>query len=199
MTSPLDRLPPSLRARVEQELQPGERVVWAGVPGAVGEALPTLPLFLFGVGWSSIAFTFAGVAVASAIAEASPKQMPPGMGAFFTLFSLPFVLAGIAMLGLPLYTAFKAMLTAHAVTDRRLLSVVGGPWKSVEVRVADALTFLHRRDGRQGRGTLRLGLGVERDSDGDPRSVEIAWRAIPEAREAEEAIRALAAKAGRRV
>ena len=40
---------------------------------------------------------------------------------------------------------------------------------------------------------------MERDSDGDPRAVEIAWRAVPEVREAEEAVRALAAKAGRTI
>jgi hypothetical protein len=199
MTSPLDRLPPSLRVRVERELLPGERVVWAGVPGALGEALPTLPLFVFGIGWSSIAFTFAGVAVASVLAEPSPKAMQPGMGAFFTLFSLPFVAVGVVLLALPFYAALKAMLTAHAVTDRRLLTVVGGRWNTVEARSADALTFLQRRDGKHGRGTLRLGLGMERDSDGDPRAVEIAWRAVPEVREAEEAVRALAARAGRTI
>ena len=199
MTSPLDRLPPSLRARVERELQPGKEVVWAGVPGSLGEALPTLPLFIFGIGWSSIAFTFAGVAIAGDIGEPSPKQMAPGMGAFFTLFSLPFVAVGVVLLGLPFHAALRAMLTAHAVTDRRLLTVVDWRWNTVEARVADALTFLQRRDGKQGRGTLRLGLGVERDSDGEPRSVEIGWRAVPEVREAEAAVRELAGKAGRTV
>jgi hypothetical protein len=199
MTSPLDRLPPSLRARVERELLPGEEVVWAGVPGSLGEALPTLPLFVFGLGWSSISFTFAGVAVASALAEPSSKSMQPGMAAFFTLLSLPFVAVGVILLALPFYTALRAMLTAHAVTDRRLLTVTGGRWNTVEARPADTLTFLHRRDGKHGRGSLRLGLGMERDSDGDNRSIEIAWRAVPAVREAEEAIRALAARAGRTI
>lgn len=190
-------LPPTLVQRVEAELQPGEEVRWAGVPGWLASALPTLPLFVFGIAWSSLTFTFEGVAIASLLAPASPASMGPGMGAVFLVFGLPFVAVGIALLGLPVFEAVRAMMTAHVVTDRRIITVRGGPWKSTEIRPVAALTFAQRRDHASGRGTLRLGFGVEVDSDGDPRSIQVAWRGIPAVREAESAVRVLAAAAGR--
>jgi hypothetical protein len=193
----LNALPPTLAQRVEAELQPGEDVRWAGVPGWFSSALPTFPLFLFGIAWSSLTFTFEGVAIASLLSPGAPTSMGPGMGAIFLVFGLPFVAVGVALLGLPLFTAFRAMMTAHVVTDRRIVTVQGGPWKSVEVRPVAALTFAARRDHSAGRGTLRLGFGVEVDSDGDPRSIQVAWRGIPAVRDAEAAVRQLAAASGR--
>ncbi|MFO1150311.1 MAG: hypothetical protein U1E62_18190 [Alsobacter sp.] len=202
MIGTLDALPPSLRRRVEAELQPGERVLWAGMPSPLSALLPSLFLFVFGIGWSSLTFTWEAVAVRALLGGASSDKapgMPGGMGVMFALFGIPFVLVGIALLGAPFFVALQAMMTAHVVTDRRLLTVTGGPWKQVESRDPGALTFLRRRDHRNGRGTLRLGFGTTRDSDGDARSVETSWAGVAEVRQAEEAVRELARSVGRKV
>ena len=193
----LNALPPTLAQRVASELQPGEAVLWAGVPGWLSSTLPTLPLFLFGIAWSSLTFSFEGAAIASILSPSHPASMGTGMGVLFLIFGLPFVAVGITLLGLPFFEALRAMMTAHVVTDRRLVTVRGGPWKSVEIRPVAALTFVRRRDQAGGRGNLRLGFGVEVDGDGDPRSVEVAWRGVPEVRKAEGAVRETAARAGR--
>jgi hypothetical protein len=202
MIGSLDALPLSLRRRVEAELQPGERILWAGMPSPVRALLPSLFLFVFGVGWSSLTFTWEYIAVRSMLIgrpAGEEANMPSGMGVMFALFGIPFVLVGVALLSAPFFVALQAMMTTHVVTDRRLLTVTGGPWKQVETRDPGALTFLNRRDHRNGRGTLRLGFGTTRDSDGDARSVETAWAGIPDVRQAEEAVRELARKVGRTV
>jgi hypothetical protein len=200
---PLDAIPPSLRRRVEAELQPGETPLWAGMPDPLRSALPLLFLFVFGIGWSSIAFSFEGVALAGLFAG---RPGPDGSGnlhgwtaLMMALFGLPFVAIGVGLLASPFVAAIRAMLTAHVVTNKRLLTVVGGPWPSVESRTGGSLTFVRRRDARAGHGTLRLGFGTERDSDGDPRSVEVPWIGIPGVRDAEGAVRQLAEASGRRL
>ncbi|WP_293860414.1 hypothetical protein [uncultured Alsobacter sp.] len=197
MSDALNTLPPTLAQRVAGELQPGEAVRWAGVPGWFSSALPTLPLFVFGIAWSSLTFSFEGAAVASILAPGAPSSMGTGMGILFLIFGLPFVAVGVVLLGLPFFEATRALMTAHVVTDRRLITVHGGPWRSVEIRPVAALTFVVRRDHDDQRGTLRLGFGVEVDGDGDPRSVQVSWRGVPAVRAAEDAVRALAAQAGR--
>jgi hypothetical protein len=201
MIGTLDALPLSLRRRVEAELQPGERILWAGMPSPLRALLPSLFLFAFGVGWSSLTFTWEYVAVRAMLFGAQDKgpSMPGGMGIMFAVFGIPFVLIGIGMLGAPFFVALQAMMTGHVVTDRRLLTVTGGPWKQVESRLPEALTFLRRRDHRQGRGSLRLGFGTFRDSEGDARSIETTWAGIPDVRQAEEAVRELARSVGRKV
>ena len=200
MTAALSRLAPSLRRRVEAELKPGERVLWAGMPGPLQSLLPSLLLFVFGVGWSSLAFTWETVAIAGALGLGSETGgMSRGMAADFAVFGLPFVAVGVGLMGAPFYAALRAFLTAHVVTDRRLLTVTGGSRASVESRSPDRLTTLSRRDGPAGRGTLRLGYGTEKDSDGDTRSIEDRWPDVPDVALAEDAVRSLAASVGRTI
>ncbi|MHB2168395.1 hypothetical protein [Alsobacter sp. R-9] len=200
MSADLDRLPPSLRRRVAAELQPGETVRWAGSPGIVRAVLPTLFLFGFGLAWSSLTFTWEAIAVASLFASAGDRQaVPPGLSVVLAIFGLPFVAIGVALLASPAYAGLRAMLTAHAVTDRRLLTVVGGPWPSTESRAPASLTYLHRSEGASGRGTLRLGFGTETDSDGSTTRIEARWPGVPAVRDAEAAVRDLARSVGRQI
>lgn len=200
MTADLSRLAPSLRRRVEAELKPGERVLWAGMPGPMRSVLPSLLLFVFGVGWSSLAFTWEAIAIAGVLGIGGEAGgLSRGMAAVFAVFGLPFVAIGVGLVGAPFYVALRAFLTAHVVTDRRLLTVTGGSRASVESRSPDQLTFLRRRDGSAGRGTLRLGFGTEKDSDGDTRSIEERWPDVPDVALAEDAVRALAASVGRSI
>ncbi len=201
MLHPLEFLPLSLRRRVEAELQPGESVLYAGMPGPVAEALPTLIGFVFGVGWSSIAFTWEYIALAALFQDAPGGKpgMPPGLGVVFAIFGIPFVAIGVAMLAAPFVAALRALQTVHLVTDRRLVTIKGRPGASVETRLPEALTFLRRSGSVADRGTLRLGFGTYRDSDGDARSIETRWAGIARVGEAEEAIRRLARSVNRTV
>lgn len=196
---PLRQLPPSLQDRLRDALRPGEAVLYAGMPGVTASMRQTLVGFVFGIGWSAIAFTFQGVAIASLFSSDPVKGMGTGMGLVFCLFALPFTIIGIGLLAWPFHAAWTALLTVHAVTDRRLLTVTGGRHPSVESRSAQALTFVHRVAAGRGRGTLRLGFGTERDSDGDPRAVEVRWPGIPAVDQAEEAVRLLAASMNRTI
>ena len=102
---------------------------------------------------------------------------------------IPFVLVGLGMLVAPFLSIRKTRNTAHAVTDARVLNIYGGKDAGVESYKLSAINFVKRRDRRDGSGSLEIGYGVEKDSDGDTRPLTIEWTGIPDAKRAEAIIR----------
>lgn len=195
MTLALSRLTVSLHRRVVNELQPDEKVLWAGMPSPWRTALMTTPIFIFGVAWSS--FTFGWEWIALNVAWAAFFQEPPQGGAgvplimalIFPIFGIPFVLIGIGMLGAPFYAAFKTMCTAHVVTSERLLTVISWPFEEVSSHPVTKVQSLNRKDRRGGRGSLKISFGSRRDSDGDTVETAEWWAGCADVRGAEDAIR----------
>ncbi len=110
------------------------------------------------------------------------------MGWFFALFSLPFIGIGLGLLFAPLHAFAKQRHAVHAITNERIMTVYSKPFAATESYAASKLTFLHRQDLRDNRGSLRIGYGTDRDSDGDIRRLEVTWTAVKDARRAELAI-----------
>ena len=193
MSQDLYELPADLRQALNSELQPGERVLYAGQPDWRAEWGKLTALFLFGLFWSAIAFVFFGVSAASllGIAPMMSKGQPADiwMQLFIFVFSLPFVAIGLVFLAAPFLGIRKSRRTVHAVTDVRLLNVFGGPQGGAESYKLEAINVVKRRDLKDGFGSLSIGYGVEKDSDGDPRPLTLDWSGIPDAKRSEAIIR----------
>lgn len=190
----LASLPADLRSAVSQELQNGERVLYAGLPDWRGGWRDLVTVIVFGLAWSAISFTIFSFVIGLGFnipPWGGPKNVPAPLWATIgmTLFLLPFVGIGILMLTAPFSMISKSRRTAHVVTDARLLTVVSGSGKSTESIKLDAVNFIRRKDYRSGAGNLKIAYGVEKDSDGDPRPLTIDWYRVPDARLAESIIR----------
>jgi hypothetical protein len=186
-------LPYEIRRELEQRLDPGERVAYAGLPDwrAGWGSLATITLF--GAGWSAITLFLTAQLVKSALglapfhingAPASRWGTIP-----FLLFMIPFLAIGLGCLAAPLLAAINRGRTVHAVTDRRLLTLRTGRWQRVESHMLSTVNSTRVRLGRDGRGSLTIGYGVTRDSDGDPKPLTLHWAGIPDAAAADAAIR----------
>ncbi|MGQ0457244.1 MAG: hypothetical protein ACT4OU_09295 [Hyphomicrobium sp.] len=193
MSADLVKLPAELRKQVAKETAPGERVLYAGRPDWRAERGMLITLFLFGVFWSAISMLFFGFSAASLLGVApmlsDGKPVGLGMQLFFFFFSLPFVAIGAVVLVLPFLAIRKANNTAHVITDARVLSVSIGKDAGVDSYKFAAINYVTRRDRRNGTGSLTIGYGVARDSDGDTRPLTLDWSGIPDAKRAEAILR----------
>lgn len=174
------------------ELQPGERLHYVAQPNWRAEWGKLIVIFLFGVFWSSISFVFFGLSAGSLLGlfPVTNGGHPAGLGLriFLLIFSLPFVAIGLALLAAPYTGIRKSRRTVHAVTETRLLNVYGAPFSGAESYHIRTINFVQRSDRRDGSGSLSIGYGVERDSDGDPRALTLDWTGIPEPKRAEATI-----------
>jgi hypothetical protein len=184
-------LPADLERAVTDELAAGERIVWGVQPLARRFLLQTLPVVVFGVPWTAFS-VFWTVMAAGGVASAGAA----GWWAWiFPLWGVPFVLVGLAMLSAP-YGAWRgARRTLYLVTDRRALAFTAKGRAAIEVRAfaPDALGALRRVQRPDGSGDLFFARDEWRDSDGDRRTADVGFTAVPDVRAAEEAVRHLAA------
>lgn len=186
-------LPPSLRARVMAALEPGETLLYVGMPTPLRTMRPLLPAAVFAVLWTAFSAIFSivgAMTVWQAMTEADAKT-PLALGLFFFGIGTLFSLIGLAMFSMPFRQLWRAAVTAHAVSDRRLISVTGRPFAGVEIVAASEVRRIERRDHADGRGTLVLGLNAETDSDGDRVERSAIWHGLLNPRAAEAAIAAL--------
>jgi hypothetical protein len=186
------RLPQEVQRRLQAELAPGERLLYAGQPDWRAEWGKYLVMTLFGIGWMSICGPLAFFVWAEALGfpvSAPGKGMPYGLAIFFALFTIPFLLIGFACLAAPFQAIRNSVRTVHAVTDQRILTTTAGKAVKVDSCKLAAVNFIKRHDARNGSGSLSIGYGVEKDSDGDPRPLTQEWPGIPDVRRAETLIR----------
>jgi hypothetical protein len=189
----LNKLPNDLRNAATAALQPGERILFAAQPDWRSGWLGLLATFSFGAFWLSIAMMFF-VGSGASLLGISPmlsKGKPAGFGLslFMFLFSLPFVAIGLGFLAAPFLAMRKARATVHLITDDRLINISIGRDTNIESFPFKKINFVKRRSRANGSGTLEIGYGVERDSDGDPRPLTFDWSGIPDATQAEALIR----------
>jgi hypothetical protein len=182
-------LPEPIRQRVEAELRPGEGVRWVEqpIPGRV--AWTALPTFLFAIPWTAFALFWTwGAWGATCGGKLTPEAR------MFPLFGIPFVLVGLGLFSSPLWLMLGAKRTVYLVTDRRAVVIRGGWAGNVTVRSFEPEKLMDlRRDQREdGSGDLVFGQDVKVGSKGREYTVDYGFIAVPNAREAEEYVRALA-------
>ena len=184
-------LPREVATMVGSELQPGERITWAGQPIPRFFARRSIGAVLFGIPWTAFAIFW--------IAGASGFKWPDfshGAG-LFPLFGVPFVLIGFGMLSTPYWMRRKARRTAYVITDRRALILDGGAWRSVTVRSFEPkrLGDFRRVQRTDGSGDLIFERTWATDSEGYKQSTDHGFLAIRNVREVESLIRQLSKSA----
>jgi hypothetical protein len=130
---------------VSGQLQPGEKIIWAGKPDPWTAASPRIFPLAFLTLWTGV--------VLSAAWHVYYEPKPSQSGGFGFIIVVPMI--GIGAFGL--YRALRALLdcwsTAYALTDRRLIIATGGRTQSF---TAAALGELSRTGDAQ-RGSLVFG------------------------------------------
>jgi hypothetical protein len=188
MNSPLPRPPAfpwSLRQLIERELAPGEQIVWSGMPIPRFFTGNSTAAFLFAIPWTAFAVFW--------MVEASGATSGCGQGRdYFHLFGLPFVLIGLGLLGSPLWTYRKALKTAYVITDRRAITFEGGRSTTIRSYPPDRLHAVYRKERRNGTGDVILHREIRRDSEGGPHTEELGFLQVPNPREIEQLLQALA-------
>jgi hypothetical protein len=204
----LTLLPPDVRSRIQSELDSGERLLWAGQPDPKRYARLSLGIVLFGLPWTAFALFWIFMASGGfwGLFDGG-MDFPRDSGPFqlisicFPLFGLPFVLIGLGMLTAPHWAKRKALRTAYAVTDRRVILLEAGFWNSITTRtyMPPQLQRMTRTERPDGSGNLILEDYTWRDSDGDRRHGQHGLMAIDRVRDVEELIRANLLKPNQRV
>jgi hypothetical protein len=154
-------LPPDVNTRVQSELQPGERLVWAGQPNPRAYARGSWVISIFGVVFTAFAAFWILMAGGFAwFAGGAVSDHAGGSGAVFAcfpLFGVPFLLIGIALLFAPVWTRRAARRAVYAITDRRAIAWQARPFGSeltVRSFAPAELTQITRVERADGTGDL---------------------------------------------
>jgi hypothetical protein len=194
------QLPPSLKSFAEREFL-GERMLWAARPDKRIAGLLSFGIWLFAIPWTAFALFWTAFPM-SALFEmytgvniGAPKGTPPIIMWVFAIFGVPFVLVGIGMLLAPFAAIRSGWRTLYVLTNKRLAVLEGGRTVHVVNIRPDEISGLSRKEGPDGRGTLTVHQGFERDSDGDKVEKKTELGVIADVRKVEEMVAALKAKA----
>jgi hypothetical protein len=119
-------------------LEPGERLLWSGRPNALRYAQARGGINLI-IGFAVLVFAQVWTARAS------------GDGSQFAWVGAIFFLIALALLLSPLWRMWRGLRTVYGLTDRRALTVVGGPFPR---RISVPLHQIHSVELRQRPGNL---------------------------------------------
>lgn len=137
-------VPYELQTRLENELEPGEKVFWSQAPVPRWFTASTIATFLFAIPWTAFAIFW----ICGAAGFKWPDFSEPF--SFFPLFGLPFLLIGFGLLASPYWNYRRMKNTLYAITDRRAI-VMNGGWniriQSYQPEILDQLDRNERRDG----------------------------------------------------
>lgn len=182
-------VPAELDARLKQELEPGERLVWMEQPVPRFFTAASTPTFIFAIPWTAFAVFWT--------AGAAEFKVPDFRGSgfdFFPLAGLPFIAIGIGLLCSPLWAYRKALKSVYALTDRRAITIEGGWTTLVRSFAPDQLRNVHRKDRRGGIGDVVLAQEVVTGSKGGQRVVDHGFLGVREPRKVEQMVRRLAGR-----
>jgi hypothetical protein len=164
---------------VSQELESGEKLVWSGKPDPVREMSAGFALWLFAIPWT--AFALFWMWGASGISRPSSQSTE---NFIFSLFGLPFVLIGFAMLSAPIWIYSKSKRTVYAITDKRVLIIEKGKSRTVYSYGSQNLGSIKRTERADGSGNLTFAQKPY-ESDGRTYAVDISFVGIPQVRSVE--------------
>lgn len=175
-------IPPYLQAKVDHELDEGERVQWVGAP-IPGYFTPgATATFVFGTLWTTFMVSWMIGVTKFTIEESSPHP----------LFGVPFLLLGIYMQFSPWRAHRRFVNTAYVITDRRALTFHGGRSTTIRSYRPDRLEDIYRREKRNGTGDVIITRRVWRGMEGDPGSEDLGFLRISNPREVERMLNELA-------
>jgi hypothetical protein len=183
-------IPIHLHDRVDQELESGERVLWMDMPIPIYFTPAGLGYFLFSIAFTAFAILWIVLCV---FVIPQGEDGPPSLG--FTLFSTPFILAGLVMLTSPLRAYRRALRTMYVITDRRAITFSGGFSSTIRSYPPSKLQNVHRREKKNGSGDVLFAEHTWTDSDGDRQNEELGFLRIRHPREVQKMLKILAEQA----
>lgn len=155
----------NLDSALRSVLEPGERVLWKGRP-TVSVDYKAFFIWLFAIPWT--AFSMFWVVMTWRLSQTSAPD-EGGMliaAKLFPLFGVPFVIVGLVMMVSPFLAMTVPGRTLNAVTDRRILRVVGG-WKaSLRVIPGEWVKGIDHKAKFDGTGTLIISYEEPDDQKG---------------------------------
>jgi hypothetical protein len=169
-----------LRAALQAELAPGERLQWNGRPDP-HRLKAEFAVWAFAIPWTVFSCVWTGIAASPWLAGPPSDGIGWGFGIAFPLFGLPFILVGFWMLRIPLASRTAARQTIYGLTDRRLIRVTAGKTRKVESVRLDRMGPIHCTTSADGWGTVSIQTGSHVDSDGDRVTDRFVAAAVPEA------------------
>ncbi len=167
-----DSIPKSLKDFAVREFS-GEKLVWAARPDVKIAFWLSFGIWLFAIPWTAFSLfwiSIPGAALYEAYSGSdigAPKGAPTVAMWAFALWGVPFVLVGFGMLLAPFWTLRKGSRTLYVLTNRRIAILENGSSIKVTSIMPGDISGLSRKEGPDGRGTLTLSQGYEKDSDGD--------------------------------
>lgn len=145
--------------RVRSELRPGERILWTGGPKPTRCILLTVPAALGGITFLGFgAFWMRDTGLSRMLfvrAVAEPGALNPMLDPF-SLFVLPALILGLALLSVPFWAYRRALRTRYVLTDQRAM-ILGAGWftKGTVLSFTSAeLAKMERRESDDGTGDL---------------------------------------------
>lgn len=130
-----------------REIEPGERLLWAGRPvQGVRFAAADALMIPFSLLWGGFAIFWEVTAILS------------GAPVFFQLWGVPFVVIGLYLIaGRFVVDTRRRARTFYGLTDRRAIFVVAGSSSQVSSIDLDRPEPIELSEGRGGRGTITFG------------------------------------------
>jgi hypothetical protein len=128
-------------------IDPGEQLIWQGKPYPARYALRKAAyIFPFGV----LFFAFSLFWIHGAYTAKS--NVSNQLGFQFWMFGIPFVIVGACMVLAPAWYFFRATATTYALTDRRAITDVSGPFPQRTSIPLNQMPFVDVRSSADGPG-----------------------------------------------
>jgi hypothetical protein len=186
-------LPAGLKAFVEREFL-GEKLIWAARPDRRKQALMSFGIWFFALPWTAFSLFWISVPIAAlyefyaGVNIGAPKGTPIGLMWAFAIFGVPFLLVGFGLMAMPLTSLRKGWRTLYVLTNKRVAVLEGGRSVNITSIGPDDISGLSRTERPDGRGTLVIDQGFERDSDGDRVRKQTELGVIENVRQVEEMV-----------
>ena len=171
-------IPDQLEKRVQDELEPGERILWQDMPVPHFFTAPAAVSFLF-------AIPCIGLTVFFMLGTAHFG------GTLFTLLGIPFLLFGLAMLSAPIWVYRKSRKTVYVITERRAIAFEGDRLATIRSYTPGQLHNIYRKERKDGTGDVIIVQKEWRDAEGDRQKQEIGFIRIGNAKKVEAMLKQL--------
>jgi hypothetical protein len=178
--------------RLARELEDREQLIWAGRPQAKLMGFRSIPLMIFGIGWT--AFSVFWILAASGVLLGRIGGGGQIIQVIFSLFGVPFVVIGLFMLSSPYWARRSARRTLYALTDQRCIIWLPklGSGMTVKSYRPDDLGSMSRVERKDGSGDVIFVKSIrirERTSSSDTVTEAEGFMAVEDAHTLERLIR----------
>lgn len=183
------KIPLHLRQKIEIEVKSGEFIRWIGQPIPRFLTPESVGVFIFGIPWTAFAIFWTYGAMGFQLPN---LQKGIQINHIFSLFGVPFVLIGFAMLLTPLSVWLQAKQTVYLITEKRAIIFQGNRTVTIKSYSPKQIDNIFRREKKNGTGDVIITIVKKLDSDGDKITEEVGFMNLPNVQEVERLLKKLA-------